>query len=165
MEIIGTTDGRQILIDDDDVCMAEWKWHTKPGKRGVRYAYRFGENIDEAKIVYFHRQLLGLKRTDDILVDHHDRDGLNNQRSNLRKSTCSQNQANSVKYARSGASSHLKGVSYHAKTGKWRARIKINRVGKTLGYFDSPQEAAAAYNAAAISAFGEFARVNPPPFE
>lgn len=43
--------------------------------------------------------------------------------------------------------SGLIGVSHHK--GRWRARIHFQGVDRCLGFFDSPEEASAAYEAAA----------------
>lgn len=87
-------------------------------------------------------------------VDHKDRDGLNNRWNNLREATRSQNKANGKCYASSSVG--LKGVSRHGRG--WRARVSKDgrRVG--LGVFDTPEQAHAAYVAAAINLHGEFAR-------
>ncbi len=46
--------------------------------------------------------------------------------------------------------SGFRGVSFHKPTGKWRARIKVNGINKHLGYFNTPEEASAAYEAAKL---------------
>jgi len=86
-------------------------------------------------------------------VDHIDVDPSNNRWSNLRAATRQQNQANT------GARSPLgmKGVS--RKRGRYRARISIDGKQVQLGTFATPEEARAAYVAAAQEHFGEFARV------
>jgi hypothetical protein len=57
-------------------------------------------------------------------------------------------------------SSGLKGVSWSRQNRKWRAAIKCRCKGIYLGYFDNPQEAAAAYDFAAYILFEELARLN-----
>lgn len=91
-------------------------------------------------------------------IDHRDGNKLNNCRSNLRAADRTMNNANSR--PRVGCSSQFKGVAWLKSIGKWWAYI--NKGGKriSLGYFLVEVEAARAYNAAASSLFGEFARQN-----
>ncbi len=84
--------------------------------------------------------------------------GLDNRRSNLRETTKSLNQANSRKGRNN--KSGFKGVYFEKWTQRWRAELLVNRKKRSLGRFDSKEEAARAYDAAAIAAFGEHARVN-----
>lgn len=87
-------------------------------------------------------------------IDHIDRDPLNNQRSNLRFATVSQNRANRVKHKRN--TSGYKGVSLCKRTNKWKA----NCAGWEIGRFNSAVEAARAYDKAALAKWGEFAVIN-----
>jgi hypothetical protein len=89
-------------------------------------------------------------------VDHINHNGLDNRRCNLRVCTRTQNQANSKPRKKS---SKYKGVSWSNSENKWRAFIRINGKGKTIGRFDSELDAAEAYNNEAKKCFGEFAYV------
>ena len=106
-----------------------------------------------------HREILGI--TDPkINVDHLDGDGLNNQRSNLRVCTDSQNGANRGKQKNN--KSGYKGVHWNKKTKKWAAQIQYHKKVLNLGYYSDIIEAAKAYDKKALELFGEFARLNFP---
>jgi hypothetical protein len=87
-------------------------------------------------------------------IDHSNLDRADNRWHNLRLATQSQNCAN-VRTRRNSASG-LKGVVKHAD--KWRAMIRNKGRMHHLGLFPTKEEAHAAYVAAAISFYGEFAR-------
>jgi hypothetical protein len=91
------------------------------------------------------------------LIDHIDGDGLNNCRSNLRAATVAQNQQNRGKPKNN--SSGFKGVGWHKKTSKWRAYIRVQRVQRHLGFFNTKEEAAEAYRQAAEKIHKEYANV------
>lgn len=90
------------------------------------------------------------------LVDHEDRDGVNNRWENLRRATKSQNGANQCLSPRNKFG--LKGVMRDKHGKKWVAQIQVDGKSKHLGTFKTPEEAHAAYVAAAERHFGEFAR-------
>ena len=93
------------------------------------------------------------------LVDHIDGNRQNNQVTNLRYATISENNRNRLKSIKS-TTSRYKGVYWSKENSKWRARIEVNGKKIHLGYFDNEKEGAEAYNNAAIELFGEFANLN-----
>lgn len=93
------------------------------------------------------------------LIDHIDGNRSNNAITNLRIADRSMNGFNREK--KCASSSVFKGVLWSKKYGKWEAKISANRKRKHIGYFKCEQEAAHAYNKAAIELHGEYARLNP----
>lgn len=90
-------------------------------------------------------------------VDHRDRDTLNDRWNNLREATRSQNQANTKTYRNNKTGQ--RGVHYRPEIGRFRAVISENGRNRSLGHFDTLEEAAAAWRSAAVNAHGEFARI------
>jgi hypothetical protein len=96
-------------------------------------------------------------------IDHRNRNGLDCRRENLRPATRTQQTANSSCAKKGGAcQSQFKGVHLH-HTGKWVARIHVNRKPVHLGMFVEETDAAFAYNKAATERFGEYALLNEVP--
>jgi hypothetical protein len=89
-------------------------------------------------------------------VDHENLKKSSNEWLNIRPATMSQNKANAAKPATN--TSGLKGVSWHKKSGKWRA--SITREGRQfhLGTFHDKDHAAQAYRQKAEELFGQYAR-------
>lgn len=142
------------MVDDADFdWLNQWKWHASKRKRKGREVF-YACRVD-GQCIYMHRQIMG--SPPGLQVDHRDGEGLNNQRYNLRRSTHAQNLSNSRK--RAGCSSRFKGV-YSRRSGKWLAQIRFGGRSRHLGIFEKEEEAARAYNKAAATAFGEFARLN-----
>ncbi len=92
------------------------------------------------------------------VLDHINRDRVDNRTDNLREATASENSQNQSMYKNN--KSGFKGVSWFKRDKKWVAQIKIDGKKKHLGYFDCKVEAAIAYNEAAIKHHGEFANIN-----
>jgi HNH endonuclease/AP2 domain-containing protein len=89
-------------------------------------------------------------------IDHKDCDSTNDSWNNLRLASPSQNAANSRR--RSDNSTGYKGVWYDTRRRNYVSEIKRNYKSFRLGAFDTPEEAHAAYVAAATQLYGEFAR-------
>lgn len=78
--------------------------------------------------------------TGPLVVDHIDRNPLNNQKRNLRVVEQWVNNLNAI--TPSHNTSGIKGVSYNSRTGSYEAYISINDVKKHIGTFKTLNEAA-----------------------
>lgn len=112
---------------------------------------------------YVHRVAFALHHSLEMaqvpaLVDHKDCDQANNRAANLRSATKAQNGQN--RGAQRSNTSGYKGVYFHKVWKRWSAQIDNNRKRRTLGYFDTPEEAYEAYCAAAKALHGEFANTS-----
>jgi hypothetical protein len=144
---------------DDDIYefLNQWKWSALKAPRrwyAVRMEYRQGRR----KMIYMHRLILGVP--DGVFVDHIDGDGLRNLRANLRPATPLQNVGNQKLSVRN--TSGYRGVFWRRSRRCWVATISIRSRSKTLGQFDSREDAARAYDVAARAHFGAHARLNLP---
>lgn len=89
-------------------------------------------------------------------IDHINGVRTDNRIANLRPATPSENRQNQA--PRTGGTSHLKGVSWHTSHKKWRAVITYAGKCSHIGYYDTEQDANAAYAVTAAKVFGQFAR-------
>lgn len=149
------------LVDDEDYeRFGHLKWYAAKNYSGYTwYAQRIVGPRGARKTIQLHRQIMGCPEGE---VDHKNGDGLDCRRDNMRLATTSGNRRNVPR--RKTSSSPYKGVSFQA--GKWRARISVGPRGAaqkiSLGMFNSPEDAAAAYDAMAKKLSGEFAWINLP---
>lgn len=158
MPEINVHGGSIALIDDIDADLAQLRWCIQSGYVG-RATYtseggRYGILIHRAILA----RMLGRELEKGELTDHINGDKLDNRRCNLRLATPSQNQHNRGGWKKSATG--FKGVSFHKRRGRWTAQIGHKNHLHHLGYFDTPIDAAIAYNAAAIKYHGDFARLN-----
>ena len=150
---IPLTKGMHAIIDAQDVeRVSQFTWYAAHSSGGVHYAKA---HMKDGRNEYLHRFLLDLP---DVEVDHVDGDPLNNRRSNLRLATSSENKAN----RRADQGRTLPKGVYLTHTGRYEAKLQKGDLRVFIGVFDSPEDAARAYDEAAILHFGEFARLNFP---
>lgn len=155
---IVTPNGTEVSVDESSW---EWlrffSWHQN--ENGHIYARRSRAlcRRSRPKNVLLHRLLISANPGQ--FVDHVDLDPTNNKTSNLRIATKAENSRNKRKQKGQYSSPH-KGVSWNKRRKRFEAYINTGGVHKFLGYFGREEDAAAAYNSAALEHFGEFAKLN-----
>ncbi len=100
-------------------------------------------------------------RPDGYVIDHIDRNKLNNCPENLRYATIAQNTA-CGKFSKEGRTSLYRGVNWRADRERWAANGSRNSKTIFLGYFDDEVDAARAYDKFAKAEYGQFAELNFP---
>lgn len=148
--------GLVALVDDADFerVTSIGKWYADPSSK-TYYARRNYWRNGRCMSLRMHHVVSGLS-----YVDHANGNGLDNRRANLRPATDSQNAMN--RGLRSDNRSGFKGVSWSRARDRWVVEIQEHGVSHHLGIFTDLIEAAHAYDAAALTYFGEFARLNFP---
>lgn len=95
----------------------------------------------------------------DFIIDHKNRNSLDNRRANLRLATKTQNNWNCDRWKNKRRSKYI-GISYRPKKKKYQAGIYIENKYHSLGYYDNEVSAAKAYDIAAKKHRAEFAVLN-----
>lgn len=154
---------RQLLDYDPETGF--FRWRTKPNKRTKAGAIAGSISVSGHRRITIERRrypahhlawLLVHGEWPNHLLDHANGRPDDNRIANLRPATMAQNMQNSRRFSTN--SSGFKGVCFCRQTRRWRAHIVVAGHYIHLGRFPSPEEAHAAYVAAAIKHFGEFAR-------
>lgn len=152
MKRIPLTRGKVALVDDEDYdWLSQWKWFAKYNF-GKFYAARHDPK-NHSHTIHMHQMLLGPR------CDHKNRDGLDNRKENLRKASRRQNNCNQG--LRKNNRTGYKGITCPDKRhDKYQARIGYKGRIIYLGYYETKEEAARAYDEAAKRLHGEFAVLN-----
>lgn len=158
---VALTRGYEAIIDVEDVSLVEsFNWtalidRRKDGSVRRVYAVRkegFGKS---RRSVLMHRTIG--KTPHGLDTDHHDGDGLNNRKINLRSATVAQN-AHNQGLSISNTSGH-KGVHWNKRRGMWQARIRVPGERRHIGYYRCKTAAAIAYAKKSLELHGDFGRV------
>ncbi len=162
MPKLALTNSRYVLLDqEDEVLLQCMSWCL--ANNGYMTAYVPGSGRKNVKHVLMHevvlRRMYG-DRPKNMLADHINRNKLDNRRTNLRWVTCVENSWNHSGYSKSG----FKGVERSAaKRERYCAYIRGPHKKKLhLGSFNTAEEAARAYDIAALAYGASTAYLNFP---
>ena len=144
--------GALVLFDAEEADRVAVKRWFLSDSGYATHTFHSGGKTEHLYLHRFLRPSLGL-------IDHWNTDTLDCRKNNLRPATKVQNNQHRRGWKSKGE--HFKGVFWEERTQRWRAGIGVGTKKHWLGRFICPKEAAAAYNAAALRFFGQFALCNP----
>lgn len=154
------TKGYEAIIDATDMLLVDrGPWCVtysgrRPGQKPKAYAQRQEGSRKNRQRILLHRLIMNAP--DDMQVDHVNGDTMDNRRSNLRLATPRQNQQNRGMSPLN--TSGIKGVRFDMRRGRWFARIRVDGRTTFLGYHETKESAAEAYEAACLAFHAAFAR-------
>lgn len=158
MRGIELTNGGVALVDDEDYeFLSSMSWNRSESRSRTYAVKCFWVRGENRRVTYRMHNFLMIGH-DGIQVDHIDGNGLNNQKSNLRSGSLSQNQYNAKK--RSDNTSGYRGVA--CVRGRFHAQIQYDKKHRYIGSYPTAELAARAYDEHAKVFHGSFAKFNFP---
>lgn len=147
-----------VLVDDEDFEeLSKYKWNFYKNKN-ILYVKRHIKINGVSTSLKMHRSIMGLKNNDKLIVDHINHNSLDNRKINLR--VCKQSDNCKNKTSHKNSSSKYLGVYFNKNSNKWQSQICTNKKIIYLGIYLIEEDAAKAYNEAALKYHGEFANLN-----
>lgn len=122
--------GLVTLVDPDDYLALGNRLVSVAG-HGYAQIFAAGHRVD-----VLHRQVMGLRPGDGLLVDHINRNKLDNRKANLRLATRSMNSHNSP-----GRNGPFSRGTVRQRSGRWKCRVKHAGQYHDLGTYDTRREA------------------------
>lgn len=143
-------DGERFFIFDHENLELISKYRWSLDENGYVLGFSNGTKVK------LHRLLMNPEKNK--VVDHINGNPSDCRKFNLRIATQKQNCFN--QRLSKASTTGFKGVCFDKRHGKYMAHIHPNGRFKFLGYFSNPENAAIAYNNAALHYFGEYAKTN-----
>lgn len=159
MKEIKLTQGQVAIINDEDFDLIQnYSWIAQYVKhRNVYYAVTALPVVNgKQPAISMHRLIMGAPKG--VLVDHKNRNTLDNRKENLR--LCNTFESARNKGVSKRNSTGLKGVSFCPSRNKYQALIGYNNKLIFLGRFDTAEQASMAYETKAQELHGEFYHKN-----
>jgi len=137
----------EVIIDKEDVLkISQYKWH----RQAENYV---GTILKDQYVLLLHRFIMDA--TDDMWIDHEDKNRFDCRKNNLRECTGQENCFN--RGLQGNNTSGVSGVSWNKNKNKWRSYITITFKRIELGHFKEKYDAIVERLNAEKEYFGEFA--------
>jgi hypothetical protein len=151
--------GQSAYVSPIDADLAALRWHVGVKDGQVQHQKREGE---KKRYIYLHREvaqrILDRPLTREDFIAHKNENKLDNTRENILPLTRSE-RLHRIELNKRNTSGY-RGVSKIKDKNRWEAKITVSGKTKKLGWHDTPEDAARAYNDAALLYYKENARLN-----
>lgn len=135
MKEIPLTQGKVAIVDDEDYeWLMQWKWRYLIGSTNGR-AVRSDKINGRYVTIYMHREIVPGSK----MVDHINKNSLDNRKINLRPADYSLNSRN--RNLQSNNSSGMAGVTWAKNRNRWLAFTRIYGKFKHIGYYHTKEAA------------------------
>lgn len=153
--LIPLSQGQYAIVSQADYdWLMQWKWYARwyPNRKCFRAIRSLGKTNGRQEFLYMSRAIMNLENGDKRVVDHINRNTLDNRRDNLRLCTFTENQRNRGRKSLRG---FPRGV-HLLSPGRYQSRIQVDGKCIHLGCTTTIEAAAKLYEDAAKRYHGQF---------